>query len=73
MAEAHGNYLGIDTDALHPGTTVHYYYRSGDSVAVVTEKTDEHVTFVGDDCNGTFTHEQIDSMLADGRLEVVLE
>ncbi len=65
--------LALTVDAIHPGTTVRYHYRGGDAIAAVTEKADGHVTFVGDDCNGKFTYDQIDRMLAEGRLQVVLE
>ncbi|ELY90212.1 hypothetical protein C483_11908 [Natrialba hulunbeirensis JCM 10989] len=60
-------------DALHPGTTVRYYYRTGDSLATVIERTERYVTFVGEECNGRFTHDQIDHLIRDGRLEVVLD
>ncbi|ADB59284.1 hypothetical protein Htur_0384 [Haloterrigena turkmenica DSM 5511] len=59
--------------ALHPGTTVRYHYRTGDSLATVVEYTDRVVTFVGPDCDGRFTHDQIDRLLEDDRLEVVLD
>ncbi|WP_440766850.1 hypothetical protein [Natronorubrum sp. DTA7] len=59
--------------ALFPGTTVHYAYRTGDSLATVVERTDRFVTFVGAECDGRFTHEQIDRLIDDGRLEVVLD
>ena len=60
-------------DALFPGTTVRYRYRTGDSLATVLERTDRFVTFVGPDCDGRFTHGQIDRLIEDGRLEVVLD
>ena len=60
-------------DALFPGTTVRYYYRTGDSLATVVECTDRFVTFVGPECDGRFTHDQIDRLLEDDRLEVVLD
>ncbi|WP_339105042.1 hypothetical protein [Haloterrigena salinisoli] len=59
--------------ALFPGTTVRYHYRTGDSLATVVERTDRFVTFVGSDCDGRFTHDQIDRLLEDDRLEVVLD
>ena len=59
--------------ALFPGTTVRYHYRTGDSLATVVERTDRFVTFVGPDCDGRFTHDQIDRLLEDDRLEVVLD
>ena len=59
--------------ALFPGTTVHYSYRTGDSLATVVERTERFVTFVGEECDGRFTHEQIDRLIDDGRLEVVLD
>ncbi|MGQ3411451.1 hypothetical protein [Natrinema versiforme] len=66
-------YLSVTAEALHPGTTVRYYYRTGDSLATVVERTDRLVTFVGEDCDGRFTHGQIDRLFADGRLEIVLD
>ena len=60
-------------DALFPGTTVHYRYRTGDSLATVVERTERFVTFVGAECDGRFTHEQITRLIDDGRLEVVLD
>ncbi|PSP79481.1 hypothetical protein BRC81_04485 [Halobacteriales archaeon QS_1_68_20] len=73
MPAESGESFGVTVDAIHPGTTVRYHYRGGDSLAVVTEKADGHVTFVGDDCNGKFTYDQIDRMLESGRLLIVLE
>ena len=66
-------YLRVTADALFPGTTVRYSYRTGSSLATVVERTDGIVTFVGEDCDGRFTHGQIDRLFADGRLEVVLD
>ncbi len=69
----HGrNCRRVTAAALHPGTTVRDRYRDGSSLATVGERTDGLVTFVGEDCNGTFTHDQIDHLFADGQLEVVL-
>lgn len=65
--------LGVTVDAIHPGATVRYHYRGGDSLATVTEKDDQFLTFVGDECDGKFTHEQIDRLIDDGRLQVVLD
>ncbi|SER24205.1 hypothetical protein [Natrinema salaciae] len=66
-------YLSVTAEALHPGTTVRYTYRTGSSLATVVERTDRLVTFVGEDCDGTFTNGQIDRLFADGRLEIVLD
>ena len=66
-------YLRVTAAALHPGTTVHYSYRTGSSLATVVERTDRFVTFVGEDCDGRFTHGQIDRLIRDGRLEIVLD
>ena len=63
----------VGVEAVQVGTTLRYYHRSGDSLATVTEKDDEFVAFVGPDCDGHFTHEQIDEMLEEGRLQVVLD
>jgi len=72
MDATSGTYRRITSEALEPGTNVLYRHRTGDSLATVTEATDEHVAFVGDDCDGHFPREQIDRMLADGRLVLVL-
>ncbi|MFC6767565.1 hypothetical protein [Natrinema soli] len=66
-------YLSVTADALFPGTTVHYHYRDGSSLATVVERTESLVAFVGEDCDGRFTRGQIDRLFADGRLEVVLD
>ncbi|WP_049923174.1 hypothetical protein [Halopiger djelfimassiliensis] len=66
-------YARTTADALHLGTTVRYYYRTGDSLATVVERTERYVTFVGEECNGRFTHDQIDRLIEDDRLEVVLD
>lgn len=65
--------LTVSAESLHPGTTVRYEYRTGDSLATVVERTDRHVTFIGADCDGTFTHGQIERLIDDGRLEIVLD
>ena len=66
-------YLRLTADALHPGTTVRYHYRSGSSLATVVERTDRYVTFIGPECDGRFTRDQIEFLIEDGRLEVVLD
>jgi hypothetical protein len=63
----------VGVDAMQVGTTVRHYYRPGDSLATVTEKIDEFVAFVGPDCDGHFTHQQIEEMIDDGRLRVVID
>jgi hypothetical protein len=65
--------LHVTGDALLPGTTVRYHFRTGSALATVIERTDEHVTFVGDECDGRFTHDQIDRLLATDRLQIVLD
>ncbi len=72
MDASRREYLSVRSAALEPGTTVLYRHRSGDSLATVTEATDEHVAFVGDDCDGHFPREQVDRMFEDGRLVLVL-
>ncbi|ELY68422.1 hypothetical protein [Natrinema versiforme] len=72
MALHRREFLSVTAEALHPGTTVRYRYRNGSSLATVVERTDRLVTFVGEDCDGTFTHGQIDRLFADDRLEIVL-
>ncbi|PGF16348.1 hypothetical protein CP556_09635 [Natrinema sp. CBA1119] len=73
MALHRREYLSVTAEALHPGTTVRYSYRTGRSLATVVERTDRFVTFVGEDCDGKFTHGQIDRLFADERLEIVLD
>lgn len=63
----------LTAEAVHPGTTVRYYHRYGSGLATVTEKCDRFVTFVGEDCDGRFSHEQIDRLLDDERLQIVLD
>lgn len=63
----------VTSDALSPGTTVRDHYRDGDSLATVTERTDRYVTFVGENCDGTFTHDRIERLFADDRLRSVLD
>lgn len=63
----------VTADALGPGTTVRYHYRTGNSLATVVERTDRYVTFVGEECDGTFTHDQIDRLIDDDRLQIVLD
>lgn len=65
--------LRVTADALAPGTTVRYHYRTGNSLATVVERTDRYVTFVGGECDGTFTHDQIDRLIDDDRLQIVLD
>ena len=60
-------------DALFPGTTVRYHYRTGDSLATIIERTERFLTFVGEECDGRFTYDQIDRLIEDDRLEVVLD
>lgn len=63
----------VDVEAIQVGTSVRFHHRSGESLATVTEKDDEFVAFVGPDCDGHFTHEQIDELIEAGRLQVVLD
>lgn len=72
MDATDGKYLRVTSAALEPGTTVRYHHRTGPSLATVTEATDEHVAFVGEDCDGYFSRAQIDEMIGNGRLAVVL-
>lgn len=65
--------LSVSVDALLPGTTVRYHHRSGSSLATVTKKTSRYVTFVGDDCDGKFTYDQIDRLIDGDRLQIVLD
>ena len=72
MADLGRRQLRLTAAAIHPGTVVRYHYRTGSSLATVTEKCDRFLTFVGEDCDGRFTHDQIDRLIDDGRLQVVL-
>lgn len=73
MGIPHRKYRRVTAAAIHPGTRVRYHHRDGSSRARVTEKTARYVTFAGDDCDGTFTHEQIDRLLTGDRLQIVLD
>ncbi|MXV63228.1 hypothetical protein GS429_14355 [Natronorubrum sp. JWXQ-INN-674] len=73
MVRPRWRYTRTTADALHPGTTVRYHYRTGDSLATVVERTERFVTVVGEECDGRFTHDQIDRLIEDDRLEVVLD
>lgn len=73
MVRAHTLSLETTADALFPGTTVRYYYRTGDSLATVIDRSDRFITFLGTECDGRFTYDQIDRLFADDRLEVVLD
>jgi hypothetical protein len=52
---SHSTSLATSAETLQPGTSVRYHHRSGSSLATVTERTDEHIVFAGDDCDGQFT------------------
>ncbi|NKE35198.1 hypothetical protein GWG54_05070 [Natronococcus sp. JC468] len=69
----HGRSLALTAETLRLGTTIRYHYRTGSALATVVERTSERVTFVGEDCDGTFTHDQIDRLFATDRLQVVLD
>ncbi|WP_049928696.1 hypothetical protein [Halopiger goleimassiliensis] len=73
MVFQRSRYVRTTADALFPGTTVRYHYRSGASLATVVERTERYVTFIGPECDGRFTHDQIDDLIEDDRLEVVLD
>jgi hypothetical protein len=60
--------LTTTAETLQPGTSVRYHHRSGSSLATVTERTDDHIVFASDDCNGHFTHDQVDHLLTADRL-----
>lgn len=59
--------------ALFVGSTVRYHWRDGDGLATVVEVTDDRIAFSGPECNGRFTHDQIDRLFEDDRLQVVLD
>lgn len=58
---------------LQLGTTVRYRWRDGSGLATVVERTDGFVRFDGPDCDGRFTLEQVERLIADDRLSVVLD
>ena len=59
--------------ALFVGSTVRYRWRDGDGLATVVEAADDRIAFSGPECNGRFTHDQIDRLFEDDRLHVVLD
>lgn len=73
MGLSHSKYVRTTADALHLGASIRYFWKDSDGLATVTEKSDEHVFFEGPECDGWFTHEQINTLIDDGRLEVVLD
>jgi hypothetical protein len=60
-------------DALFVGTTVRYRWRDDDGLATVVEATDDCIAFSGPECDGRFSHDQIDRLFEDDRLHVVLD
>ncbi|WP_247729209.1 hypothetical protein [Halovivax limisalsi] len=62
----------LTSAALFPGTAVRYHHRDGADLATVTEVGEDIVAFVGANCDGRFTHDQIDRLIEAGRLEIVL-
>ncbi|NHN47356.1 hypothetical protein G9464_07075 [Halostella sp. JP-L12] len=66
-------HLRITADAVHPGTTVRYDYRTGSCLATVVRKTDRHVVIDGEGCHAKFDLDQADELLESGRLRVVLD
>jgi carotenoid cleavage dioxygenase-like enzyme len=73
MDNLHGKFYRVTPETIHEGTTVRYHWRDGTGLATVTEKTDDRIAFRGPECNGRFTHDQIERLVQDGRLEVVLD
>jgi hypothetical protein len=73
MGIPHRKFSRVTAETLHEGTTVRYHWRDGTGLATVTEKTDRRIAFRGPECNGRFTHDQIDRLVKDGRLQVVLD
>ena len=73
MGILHGKFYRVTAETIHEGTTVRYHWRDGTGLATVTEKTDHRIAFRGPDCNGRFTHDQIDRLVEDGRLQIVLD
>lgn len=69
----HRDEAATTSAALFVGTTVRYRWGDEAALATVTEATDDRVSFSGPDCNGRFTHDQIDRLFTIGRLEVVLD
>jgi len=66
-------HLRVTADALHPGTTVRYDYRTGDCLATIVRKTDKHVVIQGESCRAKFNFDQVDQLVDEGRLQVVLD
>jgi hypothetical protein len=66
-------HLRVTADALHPGTTVRYDYRTGDCLATIVRKTDKHVVIQGEGCRAKFNFDQVDQLVDEGRLQVVLD
>lgn len=60
-------------DVLYPGATVRYHWASDAGLATITERTETYIEFKGERCDGRFTHDQINRLFADGRLEVILD
>lgn len=73
MTRGVSNLFSLTAEALNPGTTVRYYYGSGDALATVVRRSADYVSFLGRECNGTFTYDQIERLFAEGRLEIVLD
>lgn len=73
MARDRTDTLHVTADSLYPGTTVRYHYRAGNSLATVVRRSERYISFLGEECNGTFTYEQIELLLEEGRLQIVLD
>ena len=73
MTRRVSNLFTVTAAALNPGTSIRYYYGDGDSLATVVRRSEDYVSFLGAECNGTFTYDQIERLFAEGRLEIVLD
>lgn len=73
MGTLHRKFYRVTAEMIHEGATVRYHWRDGTGLATVTEKTDRRIAFSGPECNGRFTHDQIDRLVEDGRLQIVLD
>ena len=66
-------HLRVTADAIHPGTTVRYDYRTGSCLATVVRKSDTHVVIQGEGCHAKFNFGQVDELVEEDRLRVVLD
>lgn len=73
METRHSAFVRTTAAAIHDDTTLRYHWNNGNGLATVTEKTDKYIEFSGPECNGRFTHEQINTLIENGRLQIVID